>query len=150
MIKLDAEISSNRLPSTFTWDSVPEWALRYDCFLGDVRFSIGKVDFSTQWGWVPVLDFALAISNLLDSLEPGSSRDLEFTESEASIRFTRVNDVVAVTSTYSPGSASVDVHEIRAVARDFVQRLGFRLSEEHPALKENTEFLDALRRAGVA
>ena len=124
--------------------------LRYDCFLGDLQFKVGDLDFSTHWGWVPVLDFALGISSLLDLLEPGDSRVFEFTESEAVIQLSRIGDSVEVASSYSPGTARVDAEELRAAVRDFVRNLGRRLGAKHPSLLQNAEFLGALRQAGAA
>jgi len=66
VLLLDAAVTLDGLAEEFTWENVPDWALRYDCFLGDVRFLKGDVDFSTRWGWVPVWDFALSMVNLID------------------------------------------------------------------------------------
>jgi len=72
MIRLNAVVASDHLGSDFSWETVPEWVLRYECFLGDVTFKIDNVDFSTHWGWVPVLDFALGLSSALGGLESGA------------------------------------------------------------------------------
>lgn len=149
MIRLDVCIAVDRLPSGFTWDSIPEWALRYECFLGDVQLEVGSADFSTDWGWVPVLDFALGIASLLDTLEPGGSSCFEFTESEAWIQFARVGDVVRVTSSYSGQVALADIVEFRAAARDLARRVGERVGSKHPQLRRNHDFLSGLRRVGA-
>ena len=94
MIRLNAVVASDHLGSDFSWETVPEWVLRYECFLGDVTFKIDNVDFSTHWGWVPVLDFALGLSSALDGLESGKSGIFEFTESEAFIRCSRSDHMV--------------------------------------------------------
>lgn len=150
MITLDAVVASDQLDTGFTWATAPEWALRYECFLGDLRFKIDGADFSTHWGWVPVLDFALAMSSLLDALEPGEAQTFEFTESEAFIRLSRTEDFVEVSASYLPVTARVQLEDLRTAARDFARRLGGRLGDEHPALRQNEEFLGALRRAEAA
>lgn len=150
MITLDAVVTKDQLGGEFTWDDVPAWALRYECFLGDIRFEVDEVDFSTHWGWVPVLDFALGMSNLLDALEHGSEQTFEFTESEAVIRMKRIDGLVELTTSYSPGVMRVDVGELREAARDLVRRLGSRFGAEHPALANNEDFQAALRQVGAA
>jgi hypothetical protein len=149
MIMLDAVVVSDHLRSDFSWETVPEWALRYECFLGDVTFKIDDVDFSTHWGWVPVLDFALVLSSALDGLESGKSGIFEFTESEAFIRCGRSDDIVEVSASYSPGIARVPFEEIRAVVREFVDRLADRLRNEHPGLRSNLQFVASVARAGT-
>ncbi len=148
MIRLNAVVASDHLGSDFSWETVPEWVLRYECFLGDVTFKIDNVDFSTHWGWVPVLDFALGLSSALDGWKSGKSGIFEFTESEAFIRCSRSDHMVEVSASYSPGIARVPFEEIRAVVRDFVDRLADRLRKEHPGLKSNIEFVAAVVRAG--
>jgi hypothetical protein len=150
MITLDAVVTKDQLDGEFTWDDIPTWALRYECFLGDIRFEVDKVDFSTHWGWVPVLDFALGMSNLLNALEHDSEQTFEFTESEAVIRIRRTDGIVELTTSYSPGVMRVDVGELREATRDLAQRLGTRFGSEHPALANNEEFQAALRQVGAA
>jgi len=62
MITLDYRLSP--LPGDRTdreLVSASESELRYSLFLGDVVFRVGDADFSANWGWVPVLDFALGL-----------------------------------------------------------------------------------------
>lgn len=151
MITLDATVLSDVILGTdLTWETVPERVLRYDCFLGDVRFEVGETDFSTHWGWVPVLDFALSMSSLLADLAPDDSRLFEFTESEAFIRLHRVGQIVQVSASYVRPTADVGFRELQAAVDTFTHQLAGRLAQEHPALLRNSEFANAIRRARVA
>ena len=67
-------------------------ALRHDLFCGDVYLADTKADreVSTAWGWVPVLDFAWALCDIVEQLDrdPRGNRasrpqhaEIDFTES---------------------------------------------------------------------
>lgn len=147
MITLEAVSTFDQLPTGQSWESVPMWNLRYDHFLGDIVFKIDDCDFSTRWGWVPVLDFALGFNRLLTSLTSDGSATFEFTESEATLTLRRSLDVVALTSSYSSGVARVDVKVLRVVVYDFVSRIRDRLLVEHPSLARNEDLNEAFRTA---
>ena len=44
-------------------------ALRHDLFCGDVYLAEGERELSTAWGWVPVLDFAWALCDIVEDLD---------------------------------------------------------------------------------
>jgi hypothetical protein len=113
-----------------------EMVLRYDCFLGDVVFVVGEADFSARWGWVPILDFAVALDGIVDLLV-GEGR-FEFTESDAAIDFRRDGDVVQVSTNYMPGSAVVPLVELQAATDAFLRRVVADLTARHPELARNT------------
>ena len=87
------------------WSRVSEQALRYDYFVGDIGFTASGTDFSTTWGWVPVLDFAVSLNALVTALEPHSELDFEFTESDHTISFRRGDKEVLVSTSYVSGSS---------------------------------------------
>ncbi|TXK17708.1 hypothetical protein [Homoserinibacter sp. GY 40078] len=103
---LDATIAIDRLDDNVAGDALPAIALHYDCFLGDIRFEVGDLDFSTHCGWAPVLDFAICMAALLDGLEAGGDQVFEFTESDATIDMKRSDRIVELTASYSPGRIS--------------------------------------------
>jgi len=74
--------------------TVTDTDLRYYLFPGDVAFVVGACDFSTNWGWVPILDFASALLWLLDDLDESGPRHFEFTESDATIDFRLSDEIV--------------------------------------------------------
>lgn len=112
-------------------------ALRYRLFPGDVVFRNDDVDFSTQWRWVQVLDFALSLEAIDAALDADREARFEFTESDAALDFRlEVNDVV-VSSTYAPGLLRVEASEFHAATKRFAQLVIHELCEQHPGLAEN-------------
>jgi hypothetical protein len=123
------------------WSRADEEDFRYRVALGDLILEIGSTNFNTNWGWVPLIDLAAALRQIAKELQqPGRTETFEFTESESWLRFSRHNDHVIVTSSYSPGQGEVEhsrfVHAI--------ERLGKQLRAEllrlNPALSKNSAF----------
>ena len=93
---------SNRFPDPPQTDyrRADVHALRHDLFCGDVYLADTDKDreLSTAWGWVPVLDFAWALCDIVERLDrdPAGSRasrpqyaELDFTESTDRMLFER-------------------------------------------------------------
>lgn len=140
MLRLDYALSP-------AWNATPdvdlagaeEWMLRYDCFLGDVIFMVDEMDLSARWGWVPVLDFALALDAIVDALAVGDEAEelFEFTESDASIAFRRAGDLVEIDASYVPDVATVGYADLRGETKRFVLRVLEGLIGEHRELATN-------------
>ena len=115
--------------------------LHYSLFLGDVSFRIDGADFSAPWGWVPILDFAVAVAGVVCSLKDGDDEAFEFTESEALIRFRRQGDRVAVAAEYVDASALVLHRDLKAAVTEFKTRVISDLMSAYPELAQNSAFL---------
>jgi hypothetical protein len=122
-----------------------EMTLRYRCFLGDVLFAINGVDFSARWGWVPVLDFALSMRTIVGGLGAVGEETFEFTESEATIDFTRTDGGVRIDADYTSTVADVQYVELSLEAERFLARVIKELMSDHPELGENA-FISAVSR----
>lgn len=121
--------------------------LHYHYFAGDITFRVDGADFSTQnWGWVTVLDFAVALRTVVAALEPGGAEEFEFTENDDRIRFRRTGDVVQVSATYVTDTASVDHTALLQAAEAFLDGLATRLIDAHPRLMLNPAFLQMVGR----
>lgn len=117
---------------------IDETTLRYDCFTGDVILVVDGLDYSARWGWVPVLDFALALDDLVDALTAGDGVEvLEFTESEATLTFRRTGTEVTVAASWRPDSAVTPYADLRASAKAFLGRVLSDLVTRYPPLAQN-------------
>lgn len=147
-ITLDYRLSPswNRVASTADLSSVDAPELRYKLFLGDVEFRIDEADFSALWGWVPVLDFAVALRSIVRSLPRTHEEAFDFTESDATLRFVHRDEIVSVTSNYAQGliGAKASIKELGQAADEFFERVMEDLYREHPELKSNPE-MEALK-----
>jgi hypothetical protein len=140
MLRLDYALSPAwNASSDVDLASAEEWELRYDCFLGDVIFMVYEMDLSARWGWVPVLDFALALDAIVDALAVGHEVEelFEFTESDASILFRRAGDLVEVDASYVPDVATVSYADLRGEVKQFLLRVLEGLIGLHGELATN-------------
>ena len=119
--------------------SASESELRYSLFLGDVVFRVDDADFSANWGWVPVLDFALGLEHAVRELLQGKEEaEFEFTESDSAIRFQRDEGDVFVSASYAPQRAVVNLEDLVKAVRVFRKRVVDDLSLIHPQLRMNS------------
>jgi hypothetical protein len=121
--------------------TVEETELRYYVAPGDVMLGRGQTDLSANWGWIPLIDFALALLEISDALSAAKgSETFEFTESEATLQFDRIGEEVSITSSYAPGEIRVPLPEFRNQVDDFARRLDKALLQKHPELELNPEY----------
>ncbi|MFG2194644.1 hypothetical protein [Streptomyces sp. NPDC048639] len=135
-------------------------ALRHDLFCGDVYLADTEKDreLSTAWGWVPVLDFAWAVCDIVERLDrdPRGSRshtsqyaELDFTESADRMVFERRFGWVDITADWQPADEPPLVFNhaaLRREARDFLQDLVADLTDMHDALAHNPVIWDLQAR----
>lgn len=140
MVTLDYKLSADWNPHELDLRSADEMTLRYDAFPGDIVFRVDDADFSAQWGWVPILDFALALRTIVERLD-GHDRELfEFTESGATIAFRRDNGPIEISTSYAAAIARTPLFELSNAVDAFVERLAGALEEKHPELADNESF----------
>jgi hypothetical protein len=119
-------------------------ALRYYLFPGDIVLRGKEADFSTQWGWVQVLDFALSLKAIEETLEREGAARLEFTESSAALDFRLENNNVCVSSSYAPGLLRIRSSEFREQVQQFVHGVIRDLCKQHPRMARNPEIIPYL------
>lgn len=139
-MKLDFRLAESTL-DTGSWSDADEEDFRYRVALGDLILEIGSTNFSTNWGWVPLIDLAAGLRHIAKELErPERTETFEFTESESWLRFTRHGDQVIVTTSFVPGNARVEYSRFV----NAIERLGKQLRKEllrrNPVLSKNEAF----------
>ncbi|MDG4864032.1 hypothetical protein P8605_38425 [Streptomyces sp. T-3] len=153
---------SNRFPDPPQTDyrSVDVRTLRHDLFCGDVYLADTKADreLSTAWGWVPVLDFAWALCDIVERIDqdPRGSRaarpqfaELDFTESTDCMVFERRFGWVDIEADWQrEGEPPLTFSHslLRREARDFLQDLIADLTDLHDDLAENPAIWDLQAR----
>ncbi|NLU68061.1 hypothetical protein [Streptomyces sp. HNM0574] len=126
-------------------------ALRHDLFCGDFYLADTRADreVSTAWGWVPVLDFAWALCDIVELLDgdprgsrsPGPHRaELDLTETTDLLRFERRFGWVDISADWDdPGTRPLTFEHslLRREARDFLHDLLADLTDMHDGLADN-------------
>jgi hypothetical protein len=145
MIEIDYKLSRDwaTKPGEINLAEADETTLRYDVFLGDVVFKVDGADFSTHWGWVPVLDFAICLLSVLEDLSTGKEQSsIEFTESEAELVFKRVPGQILITSNYNGHQVSAGYKELE----DAFVAFSIRVLSDFQRLNPETSQNLAIRR----
>jgi hypothetical protein len=144
MIHLDFSISPEweETVDLESLDSMDEGDLRYSTVLGDIVLEFGNGNANTDWGWIPLLDWAEALRLIRDELSSSTSTEatFEFTESDATIRFKRANDNVNVEASYAEavGECSFDAFS-REVDR-FRHAVFQAAKDRYPSLGKNVAY----------
>ncbi|ANW18976.1 hypothetical protein [Streptomyces clavuligerus] len=134
--------------------------LRHDLFCGDVYLADPETDreLSTAWGWVPVLDFAWALCDIVERIDrdPRGSRsstpqwaELDFTESADRMVFERRFGWVDVTADWTRRDEpplTFNHGELRREARDFLHDVLADLTDMHEGLADNPVVWDLQAR----
>lgn len=143
MLTIKCRLSSRHLSKMDSAElsSVNEQALRYDLFLGDVVFTAGACDFSTDWGWVPIVDFVACMDAIVrELLNDARLAHFEFTESDAKITFRNDGSNVRIASTYADGEFSIPMCELAHAVQSETKRLHSELICSYPELRNNPVF----------
>ncbi len=114
--------------------------------LADIVFDVAGHDFSPTWDRIPVVDFAASLRDIVGELSSNYEIEsiLDFTESDATLRFRRDGEVVTVSADYAPGEARVSFEEFKSAVGNFVRRVGRELCDQYPSLRRNEAFLRLL------
>jgi hypothetical protein len=151
LMHLDYSLSGSwdKDPSFLT--SANESDLRHYAFPGDIILRKEQTDLSTDWGWVQLVDFALGLRGILKTLEfeGGTEAELEFTESDATLRFDRHGHEVLISGSYAPGNIVVPLIEFKKQISEFARRLDAELVSKQPDLLENTVY-QAFKLSGLS
>lgn len=131
--------NENRDEESTDFSQLQEWELRQSYILGDIYFSVHSKAFSTQWGWVPLLDVASSFLDICRSLQRGVGEvAYEFVAaSDAKIVFKVDGKTIRISSNYTDEVAEAGIEELtlsieRSVV-DFVRSVVI----EFPSLRRN-------------
>lgn len=154
MLKLDFSFSdqwNRRLDATLIRE-MSEIDLRYRVALGDLILVVNGKDCSALWGWIPMIDFAVALCDIRDLLRirDSSLEIFEFTENDATISFQALSEYVKISTSYAPVSECVLFAEFDYQVSDFRNRVFSQVLRLAPSLEENNAFRDLSERTAKA
>lgn len=129
MIIVDYSVSPSSLATLKGSDvlRLTEDDLHYNYLLGSIEFIVEEKDFSARWNWIPIIDFAIDVIEILNNL-PIQKKDIfYFTESDAKIEFAMLSeDRVAISSNYgkdNQNKAEANYIELKTVFLQLLTRI---------------------------
>lgn len=144
MIEIDYQLSEewSRKDGHYDLGDADETALRYNVLLGDVKLRINGAELGTDFGWVPLVDFAACLKQIAKELgsSPTGEAVFDFTESDAAIRFVRRDQNIEISASYAAGVGCASFNDFVAAVDAFVARVRADLSSQFPSLKNNHVF----------
>src|ERR1700722_2040060 len=107
-MNLDYRISEDWDENSTDLAAADETDLRYYAATGDIILRDDQVDLSARWGWIPLVDFALALREIANALSvTDGNRVFEFTESDATIQFERRGQNMTIGGSYAAGTITL-------------------------------------------
>ncbi len=116
--------------------------LRYSVACGDFIMVINGVDCSAMWGWIPMVDMAVALSDIRDALSGNgdASEAFEFTENEATITFLKIGEALTIVTSYGRCEETVPFSEFDSRVQEFRDRVFREVAARFPSLELNEAF----------
>ena len=147
---LDYRLSEDWDENSSDLAAADETELRYYAVTGDIIVRNDQADLSARWGWIPLIDFALALRKIAATLTIEEGREtFEFTESDATLRFDRYGHGMTITGSYAAGEITVSFTVFVDQAKDFPRRLDAELVAKRPELKLNPVY-EAFKLSGLS
>jgi hypothetical protein len=147
---LDYRLSEDWDENSSDLAAADETELRYYAATGDIIVRNDQADLSARWGWIPLIDFALALRKIAATLTIAEGREtFEFTESDATLQFDRHGHGMTITGSYAAGEITVSFTVFADQANDFAQRLDAELVAKRPELKLNPVY-EASKLSGLS
>jgi hypothetical protein len=119
-------------------------------FMGDATFKINATDFSTQFGWVTLIDWCLRITSVLRTLEREEGYSMRFSESDDFISFRILGSSVLVACSYRPGIAVAQYDAFVVAVQEFVVARLKWIYINYPGAFANPAMGEALGRVGIS
>jgi hypothetical protein len=147
---LDYRLSEDWDENTTDLATTDETGLRFYAATGDIVLRNDQADLSARWGWIPLIDFALALLEIIEALAVNDgSQTFEFTESDATLQFDRRGEEIAIRGSYAVGEITLPFAAFTDRATDFARRLDAELLAKRPELKLNLAY-QAFRLSGLS
>ena len=146
---LDYRLSEDWDENSADLTTADETDLRFYAATGDIILRTDQTDLSARWGWIPLIDFALALRKIAEVLAVhDGSETFEFTESDATLQFDRRGREMIMHGSYAIGELTVPFEVFAEKATDFGRRLDMELLSKRPELGLNPVYQD-LRLSGL-
>jgi hypothetical protein len=147
---LDYRLSEDWDENSTDLMSADETGLRFYAATGDIILRNELADLSAGWGWIPLIDFALALRKIAETLSASDgSETFEFTESDATLQFERRGAEMAISGSYADGEITLPFAAFADQTAEFARRLDAELLAKRPELKLNPVY-QAFRLSGLS
>jgi hypothetical protein len=126
-----------------------ETVLRYSAFLGDIIVRVDDIELGTNFGWVPIIDYAICLKQIVVNLGVPEIEEaiFDFTESDAIIRFMKKERHVEIMPSYTTASGKASFDDFVAAVDAFIAHLRSDVINQFPLLNCNQAFIHLMNTA---
>jgi hypothetical protein len=124
-----------------------ETAIRYNLFLGSLILKKEDKSIVIDWDWVPLIDFAICLRTICNSLlkKMHSEEEFEFTESDSRIMFQKDGDKITIATSFSDEIIEISFEEFQKAVSKFYKEVIFEAVEKNKEIKNNDSFIEYLK-----
>lgn len=98
MFSIDYKITNNY---SFETGAISDEEIRYDLLLGNVSFVDDANVIEMEWEWIPLLDFAYCLHEIVNNLKDNDTEYFEFTENVDVLKFLKKDEYLEISSSFS-------------------------------------------------
>ncbi len=122
-------------------------SLRYNLFLGNITLQKNKDLILLDWCWIPILDFALCLVSISDTLsqKTNGEKELDFTESDEKLIFQKTNNNIKIITSFSNEILEINFEDFKKVVKEFYKNFISDVVKQNHELKNNKIFLKYLK-----
>lgn len=149
MFKIIYNLSDDSIPSSKT--EINNEDLRYYFFLGQVTLTTEKSSIFLNWNWIPVLDFAICLLKIYESLVKMDlgKEEFEFTESDEKIIFKKKMEKMIISTTFSDDNLELDFKIFGESVKVFFKAIVVDISNKDLGAKNIETLSDFLKSTVV-
>ncbi|SFC82836.1 hypothetical protein SAMN05421747_13216 [Parapedobacter composti] len=146
MFEIKYNFSKNNNVSAVDAD---ETALRYHLFLGSLILKRENKSIVIDWDWIPLIDFAICLLAIYNSLHKKTQgeEEFEFTESDARITFQKNENNIKIITSFSDEALEMNMEEFQKAINKFYKDIIFEVAKENQEIKGNNSFNEYLKEA---
>ena len=128
---------------------IDDVSLRYNLFLGSLVLKEENNSISMNWNWIPLIDFASCVFVIYNNLivKNNAKEKFEFTESEAEIIFSRNENIIKITTSFSNDVLEISLADFQYAVTKFYKNVVFDILEINPTLRDNAVFCRYMNEA---
>ena len=127
-----------------------EIELRYYYFLGNLTLRDGNNFILMDWEWIPILDFALCLLVIYESLSQinDGREEFTFTESDSAILFYKSGNTIKISFSFLDDVLEMSFADFQSGCEIFCGELFSDIVSREPALKNNDTIAKLLKMPG--
>jgi hypothetical protein len=122
--------------------------LRYNHLLGNLVFQTPEHKLVMNWGWIPLLDFAICVNAISKNLcQSTKSREIfDFTEADKKLDFERSHDRVYIRGSFSDTELDLDFSVFQKGVDQFYASLLNEIISKRKGMTKNYFFSQLLHQ----